>query len=131
MHLRHQHVRVVPWIPNYRDTFAIPRYVCALNAQQELRRVIASVEKRMSNRAVAIETLEIQLRCTRIAQGTRIDVALKRRSIGRDVMGDELPKDRPAGGGFSKRTWSVRRVTAVAEATCSTECVKKRFVSVE
>src|SRR5262245_35136536 len=131
MHLRHQHVRVVPRVADDRDAFAVSRDVCILNAQQKLRRVITSVEKRMSNRAVAIQTFEIQLRRTRIAQGAWIDVALQRRSIGRDVMGHELPKDRPPGGSVSKRTGSISRVTAITQSTGSTEGGKKRLVRVE
>jgi hypothetical protein len=77
----------------------------------------------MSDRAVAVETFKVQLRRSRIPQSCRVDVRLERRAISRDVMRDELAKERPARRCRSKRRLIVLLIGAVAEPAGSAKRV--------
>ena len=58
-------------------------------------------------------------------------MTVERRSIGRDVMGDELTKDRPAGGDTAERGRCIGEIAAVAQSPRATERVKERLVGCE
>src|SRR5439155_19837201 len=88
-------------------------------------------QERMSHRTVAVQAFEVQLRGAGVAQRARTDMAVERRSIGRDVMGDELTKDRPAGGDTAERSRCIGEIAAVAQSPSATEGVKKRLVGCE
>lgn len=66
MHLRHEQMRIVARLPDDRDIVDVPADVAVVHAKQELGRIVATVEKRMPDRPIAIQPLEIQPRCARV-----------------------------------------------------------------
>src|SRR5204863_3351017 len=99
------------------DAFRVARNVDIVGSEEKLGGIVASIEKRMANRAVAVQTLEVQERRARVAQRGGIRMAPQRRSIRRDVVRDELAEDRPAGGDIAKRLRAVVSVAAIADST--------------
>ena len=61
VHLRHQRVRIVPWIADDRDALGIAGYVGVINTEQKFRRVVALEQERVTDRAVAVQTFQVQL----------------------------------------------------------------------
>src|SRR5262249_20664572 len=96
MKLRYEHMRVVARVADQRETLGVPRHITALIAKQTLRRIVPFKEEWMTDRAVTVHTLEIQAGCARILQSQGVDMNMKRRPIGGDVVCDELSEDRPA-----------------------------------
>ena len=75
----------------------IARDVVAAGSEQELRRIVALVEVGAPDGAAAVEALEVQPRRAEVPQRALLGVRAKRRAVGRDVVGDELADERPAG----------------------------------
>ena len=119
-------MRVVPRIADDRDAFGIAWYVGVINTEQECRRIVALEQERVTDRAVAVQAFQVQLRRTRVPKRLRVDVALERRPIRGDVVRDELAEDRPAGRLLAKRGWRVDDIVAVAQSAGAAECEKKR-----
>ena len=131
VHLRHQHVRIVARITNEGDAFRVARYVHAIDAQQELRWIVAPEQERMTHGSISVETFEIEKRRACVPKRPDVDVASEHRTISGDVVGNELPEDRPSGGLRPERIRRIGGVAAVAGATHPPDRVKKRFVGLE
>src|SRR5262249_52418626 len=131
MHLRYEHVRVVARIADQRSSFGVARHVGASRPEQELRRILTLVEKRMADGTVPVETLKIQLRGSSVPQATGIGMRLKDRGIGGNVVGDELTEDGPAGRDLAERARCVLDVGAFAPTASAPEGAKELFVGVE
>jgi len=82
----------------------------------------------MADRAIAVQTLQIQSRGTCVPELARVDMVLDRRAIRRDVVGDELTKEWPTGRALAKRFRRVGDIAAVAQPSRSTERSQKRLV---
>ena len=81
-----------------------------------------------ADRSVAVQAFKVQLRRSRIPEPCRVDVRLESRAICRDVMRDELAKERPAGRFRSQRRLIVLFVAAVAEPAGPAKGVQECFV---
>jgi hypothetical protein len=77
--------------------FRISQQIAAAWRGEQFGRIVALKQKRMSHRAIAVETLEIQPRRTCVAQLREIRMDDRCGSVGSDVVGDELAKKRPTG----------------------------------
>src|ERR1700730_4186514 len=110
------------------ESVRIPGYVSASHPEQELRRIIALKQKRVPDRSVAVQTFEVQLRRSRIAQRPGIDMTAERRSIRGDVMRDELTEDWPPGRNCAQRAGRVRLIATVTQSAGTADRVKKCLV---
>jgi hypothetical protein len=130
-HLRHKQVRVVPRVAHDRDPLGVARHVRAVQAEQELRGILALIEEGMADGTVAVQALEIQLRRARVPEVLRLDVTAERGTVGRDIVGDELPEDRPAGRDLTQRLGRVGDVATVARPTRAANGVERRFLRLQ
>ena len=100
VHLRDQKVDILARVADERETFLVPRQVLReaviVQSKQHLGGVFPAEEEGVANRAVPIHGLEVQARAARVPNQGRIVVMRDRRSVRRDVVGDELPEHRPA-----------------------------------
>ena len=55
-------MRIVAWVADNRGALCVPLYVSSIQTKQELRRVVALVEKRMASRSVAVQRFEVEFR---------------------------------------------------------------------
>ena len=78
MHLRHEHVRIVPRIADDRGAFAVASDVLSVRSHEELCRIVPLKQVGMSDRSVAVQTFKVQLRRSRIPEPCRVDVRLER-----------------------------------------------------
>src|SRR6516165_10168753 len=72
VHLRHQDMGVIPRVTDDRGTLGVSLHIAAVRTEQQLRRIVTPEQKRMPNRSVAVQALEIQLWRPRVAQLARI-----------------------------------------------------------
>jgi hypothetical protein len=70
----------------------------AVRAEQELRRVAEVEQVGRTDRAVRVDHLQVEFRGAGVAQRLGVDAAGDGRAVGCDVVGDELPEERPPGG---------------------------------
>jgi hypothetical protein len=98
MHLRHEYVRVVARIADDRGALRVPEDVIAAWSGEELRGIAPLKEKRMTDRSVAIEAFEIELRRSSVSQASCVHMRLERGPVGGDIVRDELTEKRPTGG---------------------------------
>jgi hypothetical protein len=96
VHLRHDDVRVVARVTDDGRPFWVSQQVAAAWRCQQFGRIVALEQKRMPDRSIAVESLEVQPRRPRVPQSRDVCMRLRRRSIGGDVMGDELAEKGPA-----------------------------------
>jgi hypothetical protein len=85
----------------------------------------------VTDRAVPVQTFQVQLWRTRVPKRLRVDVALECRPIGGDVVCDELTEERPAGRFFAERAGRVGDIAAVTHSADSPDRPKKRLVRFE
>ena len=121
MHLRHDDVRVVARVTDDGRPFGVSQQVAAARCCEQFGRIVSMEQKRMPDWAIAVESLEIQPRRPRVPQSRDICVRLRRRSIGGDVVGDELSEKGPAGRLRCERRRFVCLVSTVAQAAGATE----------
>ena len=121
VHLRHDDVRVVARVADDGRPFGVSQQVAAAWRREQFGRIVAPEQKRMPDRTIAVESLEIQPRRPRVPQLREIRMHLRRRSIGGDVVGDELAEKRPAGRLRRERRRFVCLVSAVAQAAGAAE----------
>ena len=131
VHLRHEQVRVVPRIADHGGALGVPEHIAAALAGQQLGGIIPAEQERMADRTVAIEALEVQRRRACVLQLRRIQVGAQRQSVSRDVVGDELPEERPPGRFRAERCVGVHFVAAVAQPSAAPERVEERLVRAE
>ena len=101
MQLRNQHVRIVSRIADNRDAIRVPLHVGSAGAEQELRGIVALVQKWMTGRSVAVQTFKVDLRGACVAQFRCVGVAAQNRSIGRNIVSHKLAEDRPSRCGIA------------------------------
>jgi hypothetical protein len=128
MHLRYENVRIVSWVSDDRYAFSISLDISAFGAEQQLCRVVAMKQKWMPDRPVAVQAFEVQSRRARVAQLACVNAVPNGRTIGGDVMCNELTKEGPAGCLVAKRRIVVDILLAVAQAADASQCEEKRFV---
>ena len=114
VHLRHDDVRVVARITDDGRPFRVSQQVASAWCREQFGRIVALEQKRMPDRTIAVETLEIQPRRPRVPQLRQIRVHLRRRPVGGDVVGDELTEKGPAGRLRRERRRFVGLVSAIA-----------------
>ena len=93
-----EQMHVVAGVADQGDALLVARHVDTVRAEQELRRVGEVEQVRRADRAVGVEHLQVEHRGAGVAQRLRADAAADGRSVGGDVVGDELAEERPASG---------------------------------
>src|SRR5262245_47465401 len=131
MHLRHEDVRIVPRVTDDCRSLSVSLDVIRITGQQELRGVIAPEQKRLADRTISVQALEVQLRGPCVGQGRRVYVMADRRPIGGDVVGNELAEERPPGGFAAERAVVVFFSPAVAQSSGAAEREQEGLVSRE
>jgi hypothetical protein len=114
VHLRHDDVRIVARVADDGRPFGVSEQVAAAWCGEQFGRIVSLEQKRMPDRTVAVESLKIQPRRPCVPQLREIRMRLRRRSVGRDVVGDELAEKWPAGRLRRQRRRFVSPVSAVA-----------------
>src|SRR5213075_640134 len=89
-----------------------------VSTEQQQRRVVAAVQERAADLSRSVEALEVGSRATEVDGIGELGACGERRSIGSDVVGDELPEQRPSGGGLG---CVVAALAAVAESAGAAE----------
>ena len=112
--------------PTQRGALRVARDVAV--AGEQLRRVARVVEEGRADRPGAVEALEVGPRRAEVGDRRRVGVRPDGRAVGGDVVGDELPEERPAGRGDAV---VAGRVAAVAQAARHSEREQRRLVALE
>jgi hypothetical protein len=94
-HLAREQMHVVAWIPDERDPLVIAGHVAALSRQQQPGRVVLGVQVRRADRPGAVQTLQVGPRHSEVAGSVGIGAVRHRRAVSGDVVGHELPEERP------------------------------------
>src|SRR5262249_4809293 len=100
MQLRDEEVRVVARIANQGQSLLVARQVpdrTLAEPDEQLVRVVDIVQAGLSHRTGAVNTFQIEARCAEVPKSFDILRFPQWRAVVRDVMGDELAEERPAG----------------------------------
>jgi hypothetical protein len=99
--LRDKDVNVIARIADHRDALTIARKVGLLarvvHAEQQLGGVVALVEERVADRTVAVDAFEVRAWRAEVLGALTGRSACQRAAVGRDVVGDQLAEEGPAG----------------------------------
>jgi hypothetical protein len=132
LHLAHEQMHVVARIAYEGDALLVAGHVVASGAEKQLRRVVLRVQVGRSDRAGAVDALEVGLGSAEVADLRRVGAVADRRAIGGDVVCDELPEERPHRRRSRVRPGVVREVDAhVAWAAGPAQGVERRLVHLE
>jgi hypothetical protein len=107
VHLRHQDVGIISRVANDCSPLSVAENIAIALAKQKLGGISALEQERMADRAIAIQALKVQPWRSGILEFTGVDAVAYRRSIRRDVVGDELAKERPPCGVPTERRFVI------------------------
>ncbi len=137
MQLAHQQVDVVAGVAEQGDALGVAgqvgRPAGVVAADQELGGVVAVIQERHADRAVAVDDLQVGPGAAGVADLGQLGAVGQRRPVGGQVMGHELPEHRPAGsplGVLSRSEFGGRR-GRVAGATGAPEGMEGVVLAVE
>ena len=119
-------VHVVARIAEQRRALRVARHVAI--AVEQLRGIARVIEEGRAHRPGAVEALEVGPRRAEVRDRRRVGVRADRRAVGGDVVGDELPEERPAG---RRDAVVAGRVAAVAQPARRSEREQRRLVAPE
>src|SRR5262245_52557353 len=85
----------------------------------------------MADRPIAVQTFQVQSRRSRVVELMRVDAMANRRSIGRNVVGDELPEERPTRRIAAERGLVIVIRLTVAQSSGASERVEEGVVGGE
>jgi ferredoxin len=123
-------MHVVARVADEGDALVVSRHVASRGREQELGRVDLAVQVRRADRTCPVDALEVGLGDAEVADPGRVGTMSQRRAIGRDVVRDELPEERP-----HRRDIGVGVIgdagAEVARSTRTAELMKPLLVNVQ
>ncbi len=133
LQLRHEEMDVLAGIADQGQAFLVAREVVRessiVEAEQELGRILAAEEERVSRGTLAVQAFQVEARAADVANKGFVVMVGHRRAVRRDVMGDELPEHGPSGGDRPRLlTLRLRGVTRSARAA---DRMQKRRIDVQ